>query len=198
MNCPPEGDLTSSSETGRSQENASTHSNTPHFPGQAQDDLLLSQSDQSLPQFSTMQGQADGSAGPQNNFAEATYDGQVFRDEAIRYHGPEVERQAFDDNRPLHVMHIGTVSSRPKQLKQLLQDLLIQVNLSDAEKRVVDELAFRKDKINKVLEFWRVKESPGIRRTSKTVKDLVELLQQAGGQEEKYNDLLEQLRRCPP
>ena len=186
MSCPPEGDITTSSEPGdgRLQQNASTESSTPHFPGIAQGDQSSSQSS-----TGTIQGRVFGSAGPQNNKADAFYGSEEYRNEPSRSDGPEVERQSLDDNRPLHDMHIGTVSARSK--KQLLHDLVNTVNLTDAEKKIVDSLLTRKDKVNKVLEFWR------IRASTRTVKDLIELLQQAGGQEEKYDDLIRHLRQCP-
>ena len=185
----PVDDLMSSTDSveERLPENQPMHSDTPGFPGVAEGDAASSQSSTGM-----IQGYAYGSAGERNNNAAAFYGSREFVDDQPR-EGPEVERQAFDGQRPLHEMHIGTVSSRPQGLKELLTDLINAAHLSDAEKREISRMGFRKDKINKVIDLWKLKQP-----NPKKVDDLIQLLQTAGGPTNKYDDLIGQLRRCPP
>ena len=161
---------------------------TPHFPAIADADQNPSSQTNETEQMSI----AYGSGVPADNHAEAFDRYRVYQDpnqgRGNRQRGPVVERLALFDDRPLDDLHLGKVSAVAD--KSLLRDLLQAIVLTNIQRNEVDQKIDRRCAVSTLLKIWK------LNGNRKTVADLIQLLQQAGGG--RYTELINTLRNTPP
>ena len=150
------------------------------FPAIAEGDLTSSS------QSVVEHGQVSGSA-PANHFVAAdAFDQQnrIYRDEN------RVEPAPLLDNRSLSDLHLSKVGTFAK--KSLLHDLIRVAELTPGEREQVKKNKLRQHGVIEVLKFWKVKEQ------GRTVSDLIQLLDRAGSPDNKYQNVIDNLRSTLP
>ena len=130
---------------------------------------------------------------PADNHAEAFHGNRVYQDpnqgiDNCEQRGPVIERLALFDDRPLDDLHLGKVSAVANKL--LLKDLLQVIVLTNIQRNEVDQKIDRKCAVSTLLKIWK------LNGNRKTVADLIQLLQQAGGG--RYTELINTLQNTPP